>query len=321
MTDFKKTILNFPAQFKTGFKIAGNEKNDLNGLRNIIFCGMGGSIIPAEVLFALLPELPNNFHIHRDFGLPLWASSEDLVICISWSGKTAETISSYAEAEKMGTRILTITKAGKLKEMAENGNKLLIVLPQENIPARSGVGYMFSALLTALTNFGIIDFKLEELLNLSEKIKPSGFEKRGKELAERIGNWTPLIYSSFQNRFSAYFWKIKFNENSKIHAFWNFLPNIAHNEIEGFGWDNFFVILLKDDKDGKLQQKKISAAAKFFEEIGIPHEIIELEGKTRLERIFNDYMLSDWVSYYLAEARRVDPAEEEMIERFKKMER
>lgn len=321
--DFRQVILDFPHQFKVDFGLMEDLKISppAGGFRNVIFCGMGGSIIPAEILFALFPKLPDNFHIHRDFDLPPWAAEEDLIICISWSGGTKETISSYETAKKIGAAALTITKGGKLAELSEENGDKTIILPQEEILSRSGAGYMSRDLLTVLANSGTIEFQLGELASLEEKLKPETLEERGKELAERIGRWTPLIYSSFQNRFLASFWKVKFNENSKIHAFWNHFPNAAHNEIAGFGWDNFFAILLKDDKDGDLQQNKISAAVKFFEEIGIPFETIELKGKTRLEKIFNDYLLSDWTSYYLARNRSVEPAEAEMIEKFKKMEK
>ena len=265
MTDFKKIISDFPTQFETGFEIAKNKKVD-GSYRNVIFCGMGNSIIPAEILFTLFPELPNNFHIHRDFDLPLWVSKDDLVICISWSGNTAETISSYEAAKKLGTKILVIAKGARIGKLAENTGDQLITLPQEDIPPRNGIGYMSSILLTVLANSDILNFQPSQLLDLKKNLKTADFEKKGKELSERIDNWTPLIYSSFQNRFLASFWKTNFNEYSKTHAFWNYFPNLAHTEIAGFGWDNFFVILLKDNQDSREQEKKISVAEKFFKE-------------------------------------------------------
>lgn len=319
MIDFKKIISGFPAQFKTGFEIAKDKKID-GSFKNIIFCGMGGSIIPAEILFTLFPELPNNFHIHRDFGLPLWTSKDDLVICISWSGNTSETISSYETAKELGAKIVVITKGGKLGKLAKNSGGQLILIPQEDIPPRNGIGYMTAILLTFLANSDMLKFQSDQLPAL-ENLKPSGFEKKGKKLAERIGNWTPIIYSSFQNRFLASFWKIKFNENTKAHAFWNHFPSAAHNEIAGFGWDNFFVIFLKDKEDSPEQQKKILTAAKLLEENAVPYEIAELEGRNRLEKIFNDYLLSDWTSCYLAKNRGVDPIKTELIERFKEIEK
>src|SRR3989344_1305653 len=294
MTDFKKIISDFPTQFETGFEIAKNKKVD-GSYRNVIFCGMGNSIIPAEILFTLFPELPNNFHIHRDFDLPLWVSKDDLVICISWSGNTAETISSYEAAKKLGTKILVIAKGARIGKLAENTGDQLITLPQEDIPPRNGIGYMSSILLTVLANSDILNFQPSQLLDLKKNLKTADFEKKGKELSERIDNWTPLIYSSFQNRFLASFWKTNFNEYSKTHAFWNYFPNLAHTEISG--------------------------EEKFFKEKGIPYETAELEGKTRLERIFNNYVLSDWTNFYLAKSRHVLPEETEMIERFKEMER
>lgn len=330
MTNLKKIITDFPNQLKAGFEIARDVR--VSSFRNVIFCGMGNSIIPAEVLFTLLPDLPNSFHIHRDFDLPAWATKDDLAICISWSGNTAETISSYETAKKWELKILAITKGGKLTELAKNNNDLLITLPQKNIPPRNGVGYMFAALLTVLVNSGMIEFNLEELADLAKKLKPKHLEEKGKELAEKISHLTPLIYSSFKNRFLASFWKVNFNENSKIHAFWNYLPNLSHNEIVGFAspsasaaWADTviksFVIMLSDSEDDNRQQKKISVTAKILEEKGIPYQIIKLEGKTRLEKIFNDYILSDWVSFHLAKSRGVEPTETEMIEKFKKMEK
>lgn len=319
MIEFKKIINDSPNQLKTGFEIAKDIR--VGSFRNVIFCGMGGSIMPAEILFTLLLELANSFHIHRDFDLPAWATKEDLAVLISWSGGTAETISSYETAKKWGLKILAITKGGRLAELAKGGNDLLITLPKADIPARSGAGYMFATLLTVLVNSGMISFNLEELTDLAAKLKPGRLERKGKELAEKISNLTPIIYSSFQNRFLASFWKVKFNENSKAHSFWNYFPNIAHNEISGADWDKFFVIFLKDDKEDQRQQKKISVAAKLLDENGIPYQAAKFEGKTRLERIFNDFLLSDWASYHLAKNRGVEPTEAKMIEKFKEIER
>ncbi len=321
MTNLKKIIIDFPNQFKAGFEIAKDIR--VGSFRNVIFCGMGGSIMPAEILFTLLPELPNSFHIHRDFDLPAWATKDDLAISLSWSGNTAETISSYEKAKKWGVKTLIITKGGKIRELAKNNNDLVITLPQKDIPPRFGVGYMFTVLLTVLVNSGMIEFNLEELTGL-EGLKPERLEKKGKELAEKIGNLTPLIYSSFQNRFLASFWKVKFNESSKIHAFWNHFPNLSHNEIAGFtALMNVatLVILLSDSEDDRRLENKILVAAKLLEEKRVPHQIVKLEGKTRLEKIFNDYILSDWTNFYLAKNRGVEPTETEMIEKFKEMEK
>lgn len=335
MKDFRNIISDFPKQFKTGSEIAKDMKIDppAGGFRNLIFCGMGGSIIPAEILFTLLPDLPNSFHIHRDFDLPAWTTKDDLVICISWSGGTAETISSYETARKLETKILVITKGGKLAELAENNGNHLIILPQEEIPARNGAGWVLTTLLTVLNNSDILTVTLDELVNLDSRLKPEKLEGRGRELANKINDKIPLIYASFQNRFLASFWKIKFNENAKVHAFFNHFPNLSHNEIAGFAnpergdstsWNlrlkRFFVVLLKDSEDGKRQQKKTETAEKIISEKNIPYETVELAGKTRLEKIFNDYILSDWTSYHLARLRGFDPTEAETIERFKEME-
>ena len=47
-------------------------------------------------------------------------------------------------------------------------------------------------------------------------------------------------------------------------------------------------------------------------------DFIETEGKNILEKIFNNLILSDWTSYYLARNYGVDPVPVKIVEEFKK---
>ena len=64
--------------------------------KNVIICGIGGSALPANILNSLVvTNIP--FYIHRDYGLPKTANEDSLVICISYSGNTEETVSALQE--------------------------------------------------------------------------------------------------------------------------------------------------------------------------------------------------------------------------------
>lgn len=328
MTDFKKIINDFPNQFETGFEIAKEIKIDppAGGFRNIIFCGMGGSIIPAEILLLYLDVSDSDFkkikfHIHRDFDLPAWVTKDDLVICISWSGNTEETLSSYTEAGKRGSPLIVITKGGKLKELAEKDKTPLILLPQEDIPPRMGAGYMFSALFTLLVKNGVIEDETETVKNL-KTLEPDREDSKAKELAEKISNKTPLIYSSYKWRNLAAFWKIFFNENAKIHSFWNGFPSLVHQELAGFnksGQDKFFVLFLKDKNDDGRHLKLMKKLNAVLNNLNYGHEIVEIEGGSQLEKIFNNYLLAALTTMHLAKMNGIDPAEAEIIEEFKSL--
>jgi len=327
MSDFRKIVLDFPKQFEIGVNLAKDIKFGEKP-KNIIFCGMGGSIIPAEIFITLMPGTEyqtsiTKYYIHRSYGLPKWASKEDLAICISWSGNTEETISSYQEARQKNIPLIVLTKGGRLKELAQTDGPLLILLPQENIPPRMGAGYMFSALYAVLAKNGIIEDNTEKVKNL-KLLKPDRFDDKAKELAEKTSNKTPLIYSSRKFLHWASLWKVFFNENAKIHSFFNVLPGMAHNELAGFNQkdnDKFFIILLLNRDEDARHQKSIKNLSEILKQLNYGNEIVELEGNNLFEKSFNNYIFAAMTTLHLAKIRGVDPAEAELIERFKELER
>lgn len=323
MTDFKQTIIDFPKQFETGLNL-GREIKLAQKPKNIIFCGMGGSIIPAKILLLYLDAAGLNlsspqFSIHRDYDLPNQLAPGTLTICISWSGNTEETISSYQSARQEKLPLIALTKGGKLGELAQKDAVPLILLPEENIPARMAAGYMFSALYSVLAANGLIENETNRIENL-RNLKPSDSDSKANQLSEKISNKTPLIYSSYKWRNLAAFWKIFFNENSKVHSFWNGFPSLAHQELAGFNEedkDKFFIMLLKDEDDDPRHKKSIEKMNAILRERGYGHEFIEIEGREPLEKIFNNYLFAALTSMHLAQSRGVDPASSEIIDRFK----
>lgn len=311
-------IYNFPKQFTKGIELAKDIKLD-GDFSQAILCGMGGSIIPAEILYML--QTPN-ISINRNFDLPAGVKDSDLVICTSWSGDTKETISSYNSARIKGLQVVVITKGGKLAELAKKDNVPLIILPDEPMPPRLAVGYMYSALVTILADTGIIKNQSEMLQKLESALEPKNLDNRAKELADKISSKTPLNYASFTWKNQAAFWKIFFNENAKIHSFWNAFPGMAHQEIAGFNEkdkDKFFVILLRDPDDDSRQNELIEKLDEILEQAGYAHDTVGLNGRTILEKVFNNYLLAALTSMHLAKNLGVDPEAIEVIEKFKKM--
>lgn len=303
MIDFKK-------QFEAGFR-AAQGINVKGGFDRVVFCGMGGSAMPGEIISMMwINRL--NCYINRSYGLPHWVDKKDLVICISWSGNTQETISSFKLATEKNLSVIAITRGGKLAELAENHHVPLIKLPDENLKARFATGYMLSALLTVLSNSAIIDYILPD---------SSIFEPPADSISSKIIGKTPLIYSSYQWRYLARFWKIHFNEDCKIHSFSNYLPEAAHNEIAGFNTtkkNSYFPIILTDPDDQPEEIGKLKKFASFLKNQEIDHEVINIQGNTRLAKILNNYNLAISTSLELAKAIGVDPLDTSIIEEFKK---
>jgi len=323
----REVILNFPKQFQAGLKAAAHISKKVNfEFENVVICGVGGSALPASLLWDYADDLKIPLYIHRSYGLAKQTNEKSLIVCISFSGNTEETLSGYEQAIKMGLTPIAITTGGKLKQGAEKNNLPVAVVPNDCLQPRMGTGYLFAALLKILSNCNVLADKTKEMLQTAESLNPSLLEEQGKALAQKLIGKIPLIYASHRFKSCARVWKIKFNENSKIMAFWNYFPELNHNEMVGytkiqsaqFKVQNYFVIILKDKDDNPQILKRMELTASFIKEAGYEVDLIEMQGATKLEKIFNALLLGDWTSYYLALAYEQDPLPVKIVEEFKK---
>lgn len=320
--DMRKVIMDFPKQFLVGLE-AAKDVTVFGDFNQLIFCGMGGSALPGVILKMLkvFHGWPVAIRVHRSYGLPSWVSPRALVFTVSFSGNTEELISSYEEAKDKSLSIVGITSGGKLAELCQKNKTPWVKIPEVNIQPRSAVGYQVASIIKVLSHFSIFENLDKYILTASKNLKPKASEGQGKELAQRIKGKIPIIYASDKYRGLAQIWKINFNENSKSPAFWNYFPELNHNEIVGMAHTTtpFHVLILRDEKlDHPRILKRTAITAKLLKEKGIGVDIIDIEGKDILTKIFSNYILANWASYYLALEYEIDPSPIKTIEEFKK---
>lgn len=301
---------------------------------NIILCGIGGSGWPMEFVMNYLYINPSvqlrkiPITVYRNYGLPPTADKDSLIIICSFSGNTEEPLMSYEKILKAGFNGVAISSGGKLEKMASENGTLFIKVPKENIPsgcARCATGYMVGFLLALLADAGIIKDVKTELLETSKYLKKTlidgKLEKEGQKLAKKLDNKIPIIYSSVNYKIAGKVWKIKINENAKMPAFWNYIPEFNHNEMVGFtraGAGKFFVLILRDKDDDDVILKVMDISANLLRTYNIPVEFIETNGKGFLSKIFYSALLCDWTSYYLSVMNGVDPSPVLIVDEFKK---
>lgn len=329
-SNLRQIILNSPNQLTwavNNWKPVSFKKK----FSNVILCGMGGSAWPIEFVVNYLTTNPSvrlfnaPVIIHRNYGLPDEANKNSLMIFSSCSGNTEETVKAYRAAFKAGIKGVVMTSGGELEKLAaKNGTKILKI-PEKNIPPRYSTGYMVGFLVKLLADAKIMKDVSSDIIKTSrylKKILADGrLEKRGYELAGKIGDRIPIIYASVNYRIAAKVWKIKINENAKVPAFWNHIPEFNHNEMVGFTRANpsqFFVLLLKDNRDDKEILKVMEISEKLLVKRGIPTEVVEMNGNNFFSKVFSTTLLCDWVSYYLAIKNGIDPAPVPIVDEFKK---
>lgn len=318
--NMRQVIIDSPSQLKIGLNLAENIKITGN-FKNVIICGIGGSALPVNVLNSAIKTIIP-IYIHRDYDLPEFTNGESLIICMSYSGNTEESVSSLQGAINKNYKVIAIATGGKFKELSKANNVPFVEIPS-GIQPRSATGYLFSALTKILINCAIIkDISFDISNTVSELTEINlELEKEGKKLANKIKNKLPIIYSSNTFKILARIWKIKFNENSKIPAFYNYFPELNHNEMVGYTMKNsklFSVIILRDQADHPRILKRMQLTAKLIKKTGINVEFVDIKNGSLMFKIFSTLLLGDWVSYYTALNQKIDPTPVNIVEDFKK---
>lgn len=329
-SNMRQVILNSPSQLSwavNNWKPIKFKKK----FSNVILCGMGGSAWPMEFVINYLTTNPSMrlnkipIIIHRNYGLPDEARKDSLMIFSSYSGNTEETIEAYRAAFKAGIKGVVITSGGKIENLAIKNRTPILKIPEKNIPPRYSTGYMVVFLSKLLSDAKImknVSIEIAKTSGYLKKILADGkMEHRGYELAKKIGNKIPLIYASVNYRIAAKVWKIKINENSKMPAFWNHMPEFNHNEMVGFTQANpkdFLILILKNEKDDKNILKVLDISKMLLTRRGFKPEIISMTGDNFFSKVFSVTLLCDWVSYYLALRSRIDPSPVSIVDEFKK---
>lgn len=324
-SNFKQVVKDYPKQFAKALDFAKAVK--INGkFENIIVCGMGGSALPADIIISYLKSKNINFPIIicRNYNLPIEASKKSLIIASSFSGSTEEVISCLQEAIKRKLKIIGLAKTKDIIEICQKNKIPFIQYPDDGptFQPRCASGYIFTSILTILSKINVVNGLEKELKSLAKFLEKINQEQEtaGKKLAQKSKGNIPLIYTSeFYRDSIARIFKIKFNENAKTQSFFNYFPELNHNEMVGFTnlVGKYFIIILQDPADHDRNKKRMKILKNIFDKKGIPVEIITMKGETVLEKIFATSLLADWTSYYLALSYNQDPTPVNMVEEFK----
>ena len=296
---------------------------EYNDVTNIVISGMGGSSIGGDLLSDLASmERSKPFYIHRTYDLPTYTDESSLVIAISYSGNTAETISGFRRAIEKNAKLVVITSGGILAEEARNADIPILSFDFIGEP-RSALGYSFIGPLGILVRLGLLSDKTPDLQDALESLTlqisqcighdvPSA-SNPAKELAISLKNRLPVIYGGGFFAGVARRWKTQFNENSKMWAQWETLPEAHHNAVSGLKLpkavrDLATVILLRPEPIHPSVAWRYKVTEELFGSTGISFRDIAGAGNNPLSQILSTVILGDYTSYYLALLQGVDPS-------------
>tara|TARA_A100001015_G_C14896727_1_gene674711 strand:- start:6 stop:1046 length:1041 start_codon:yes stop_codon:yes gene_type:complete len=328
-----QSIWNFPNNLKDAISL-GNKldlKNDYSDVKNIVIAGMGGSAIGGDIVSVLEnTNIKIPYVVCRDYSIPEWVNSNSLVICSSYSGNTEETISAFRKSIEKGASICGITTGGTLLNLLKENKKDFIKIPS-GLQPRAAVAFSFIPIIKLIEKVGLIHSDLDFWIGNSIvdlEINRVVYSKEGNvnpvyELAHKIYKKIPIIYSDTSSmRVNAVRLKGQINENGKMLAYNNDLPELNHNEI--VGWKNnpeFFkslcVLWLEDESDSSRTKIRKNITEKILNEVNVSQYSIQINGNSFQERFLHMIHYGDWLSFWCAILHETDPSPVEKIVRLK----
>ena len=118
-----------------------------------------------------------------------------------------------------------------------------------------------------------------------------------------------------------YRFKTQLAENSKVLSHFHSLPELNHNEIEGWNKnqnsDDTIVIWFTDEEVHLRNKKRIEVTSELLSQLGSQHEIISVSGSSRCIRLIKLVQLCDYISFDLAMLNKMDPTPVDRIAEMK----
>jgi glucose/mannose-6-phosphate isomerase len=287
-------------------------------IRNILICGLGGSGIGGTIVNDIISSKVNiPIAATKDYSIPNFVNEHTLVIANSYSGNTEETLYALEKCQARGAEIAVITSGGKLKAIAEENKYNKIIIPG-NHPPRAMFGYAFTELFFMLNHYGIIDdsFKadFDKAISLIDTEK-ADIQKQAIDLAKKMYKQTPVIYVAKGFEGVAVRFRQQLNENSKVLAWHNVVPEMNHNEL--LGWrtnvDGLAVVYFRNNCDYDRNQIRMDINKKVISKFTSNITEIWSKGDSLIENSLYHISLGDWVSWYLSEMNNVDAIEIDVI--------
>jgi glucose/mannose-6-phosphate isomerase len=327
--DMLRQVASSAAQVRTSLRSCA--ETDLSGFdpadrpRAIVVAGMGGSGIAGGILGAICgPGSPVQVTTTGSARLPGWSGAADLVIAVSASGTTPETLAVATEAARRGCPLVAVGMAGSpLHRVAEQAKGTFIAvepsgasLPRQNLWALT-VPLLVIAERLGIASIGeeVYEQAAQRLEEVSHQCRPASesFVNPGKSLALDLAEAFPLIWgTSVLSGVAAARFASQLNENAKYPAMAGILPEATHNQLailDGpFAGDSprFPIrLILLTDADGR----EYAAITDLAEQRGVGVSELAMAGEHPLVRLAAVVQLADYASVYLGIASGIDPGQ------------
>ncbi len=297
----------FPKNCLSGYWMGRKAEIVKPGQVSSIFAsGMGSSgYIGMMLREAFKKSLQIPIIANTGYELPGFVGQKTLFLAVSYSGNTEETIEVLEKSWERRPFTVACCSGGKLSDLAEQ--KILV---PANIPPRMSLPFLFFAVIGGLEKMGIIKSMEKEVKATAEMLER---EKKSiiwetRKLALEMKDCFPVIYSPEGLECLSLRFQTDINENSKMLAHPNTIPEMNHNEINATIMPGkTFMLFLRTKNETEKMRKRAEFTKKTFSQMCCRCEQVQIKGNNPVEQLSFGVMFSLFLSFNLAMANKKDP--------------
>jgi glucose/mannose-6-phosphate isomerase len=294
----------------------------------VVVAGMGGSGIAGDVLAALafadsaVPVLTA-----KGDRLPAFVGPGTLLVAVSYSGDTAETLSAVEQGLAAGARLVAVTSGGTLAELAAGRGAPLVTVAGGRMP-RAALWSLVVPVCSAAEAAGVLPPLTDQVLAAADALDEQAAAlgpavetaaNPAKQAAQRLLDRLPVVWGSGQlGAVAATRFRTQGNENAKVSVVSAPLPEANHNDVMGLegglGPDRELVLLRDPPGEHDRDPRRIQAALQTLDADPIVRLSGDGPGLARLARLT---AFADFTTAYLGIARGVDPTPIQTLDQIK----
>jgi len=272
----------------------------------VVVCGMGGSGAAGDYVEALSRVYGGApIVVAKGPRPPAWVGAGDLVVAVSFSGNTRETLECARRALAASAYLVAVTTGGRLADAARQWGAPLLAVEEAPAP-RAGWPQLFYSIASMLHSNGLLGVPLWDLEASIELLQQRG---RVAEAADGLVAWLtrarrPLVVAPEPLYPAAVRLRSELAENAKIWVPASMLPEAGHNELEAWARAGGLDLAVLDP--GVEPWRRLLRGAVELAEPGSLY-IVEAVGETLLQRLVWLTWLAGVASVKAAVVRGVDP--------------
>lgn len=285
-----------------------------DGIDHIVFAGMGGSGAVGDLFSSILSKTNIHVSLVKGYLLPKTVDKNTLVVAISVSGNSQETLTVLESAVNLDCSVIAFSSGGKMEKICSEHNIDFRKIDMIHSPRASFVKYVYSILKVLDSILPISKTEVDESIDKLQKTCSNVSSKNISEtnfslqLAEYISG-IPLIYYPYGLQSTAIRFKSSLQENAKSHVIIEDVIEACHNGI--VAWErqsSVQPILIRGQDDYIKTKERWDIIKKYFDENKIDFREIESSDGHILTKLVSLIYTLDYVSIYKAILNKTDPS-------------